>query len=287
MPANYELLDSRFMGLDAPYEEADFVVFGAPFDSTCSFRPGTRFAPAAMRRDFIGLETYSPYLDRDLADYKISDLGDLDLAIGAPNTCIKQISAFVTKLLADNKRPVMIGGEHLLTLATVKTLYEKYPQLHLIQMDAHTDLRDDYLGLKLSHAAVIRRCHEFLGDGRIYQFAIRSGEKSEFEWAKQHTDLHKFSLDGLKESIEVLKSKQVPVYFTLDLDVLDPSVFPGTGTPEPGGLSFDELRRAIASMEGLNLVGMDLMELSPHYDASGVSTAVACKLLREMLLTFA
>lgn len=163
-------------------------------------------------------------------------------------------------------------------------LARHYPDLQLLHFDAHTDLREDYLGNPWSHASVIKRCHDLLGDGRIHSFGIRSGEKAEFYWAKEHLDMHKFNFNGLEELVEQLDGK--PVYFTLDLDVLDPSIFPGTGTPEAGGVSFDELRIAITKLAGLNIVGLDVMELAPHYDHSGVSTAVACKIIREILLTF-
>ena len=187
-------------------------------------------------------------------------------------------------ILKDDKLPFLIGGEHLVTLGSIRAAARKYPDLHIIHLDAHTDLREDYLGVRLSHACVIRRCWEILGNGRIHQFGIRSGEKDEFEWAKSgHTSLNPFDLEGLEETVESLQGK--PVYFTLDLDVLDPSVFPGTGTPEPGGIDYMTLQRAvIAVCQNVCLVGCDVNELCPPYDASGVSTAVACKIIREMLL---
>ena len=179
---------------------------------------------------------------------------------------------------------MMIGGEHLVTFPVVKALMEKYPSLHIIHLDAHTDLRDEFLGRKLSHATVIRRCYDILGDGRIYQFGIRSGDKHEFDFAKNgHTHMQKFNFDGLDEVIEKIKDK--PVYITIDLDVLDPAVFPGTGTPEPGGMTFKDLLKAMKSFEKLNnVVGADLVELAPMLDSSNVSTVVAAKALREMIL---
>lgn len=273
-----------FMGCDAGYQEADIVLFGVPYDSTTSFRPGTRFAGSSIRNDSYGLETYSPYQDRDLGEGKIADLGDLELAIGSSEKVLAQIEETAEEILRDGKLPFMIGGEHLVTLGSVRAAVKHYPDLHILHFDAHTDLREDYLGVKLSHACVIRRCWEVLGDGRIHQFGIRSGEKAEFEWARSgHTDFHPFSLEGLEDTIQALKGKNV--YFTLDLDVLDPSVFPGTGTPEPGGISFLELMRgAVRVCRELNLVGCDVNELCPPCDPTGASTAVACKIIREMLL---
>ena len=273
-----------FLGCDAEYDEARVVLFGAPFDSTTSFRPGTRFAGPAIRGDSWGLETYSPYQDRDLTDCHIFDSGDLELAIGDSEKVLAVIEERAETILKDDKLPFLIGGEHLVTLGSIRAAARKYPDLHIIHLDAHTDLREDYLGVRLSHACVIRRCWEILGNGRIHQFGIRSGEKDEFEWAKSgHTSLHPFDLEGLEETVESLKGK--PVYFTLDLDVLDPSVFPGTGTPAPGGIDYMTLQRAvIAVCQNVCLVGCDVNELCPPYDASGVSTAVACKIIREMLL---
>jgi len=274
-----------FLGCDNDYGESAIVVFGAPFDSTTSFRPGTRFASKTMRGESYGLETYSPYQDKDLEDLAIFDGGDLELCFGDTQKALDMIESYTTRVLRDNKLPVMIGGEHLVTLGAVRAVARKYPDLHVIHFDAHADLRDDYLGVTLSHATVLHRVWDIIGDGRIYQFGIRSGERSEFQWGKDHVTTQKFNFNGLAEVVEKLAGK--PVYFTLDLDVLDPSVFPGTGTPEPGGVSFLELLEAIQQVSQLNLVGCDINELSPVYDQSGASTAVACKVLRELLLAMA
>lgn len=271
-----------FIGLDASFAEAECVVFGAGMDSTTSYRPGTRFAMATMRKESFGLETYSPYQDRDLEDIAVFDAGDLELPFGNPRKALDQIQEMTQAVLSANKRPCMVGGEHLVTLGAVEAAVKKYPDLRVIHFDAHTDLRDQYLGEKLSHASVIRRVHDLIGDDRIYQFGIRSGERAEFLWAKNHTILHKFDFTGLADAI--VQCQGYPVYLTIDLDVLDPSVFPGTGTPEAGGVSFNELLQAIMAVSQLNIVAMDLNELSPIYDQSGASTALACKVLRELLL---
>lgn len=273
-----------FIGCDAEYADSKMVIFGAPYDSTTSFRPGTRFASSAIRNESFGIETYSPYLDKDLEDVSIFDAGDIELPFGDTKATLKMLENMYRKISDDGKFPLMIGGEHSITSGPVKAMLEKYPDLHLIQFDAHTDLREDYLGVKESHASVIKRCWDMLGDGRIFQFGIRSGQKEEFEWAKTHTHLQKFNFDGLEDVVEKLKGK--PVFFTLDLDVLDPSEFPGTGTPEAGGVRFVELLEALKKISVLNIVAADMNELSPIYDQSGQSTALACKILREMMLMF-
>ena len=275
-----------FIGCEDEYEESKIVVFGAPFDSTTSFRPGTRFASATMRNESFGIETYSPYQDKDLEDVNVFDAGDLELSFGNSESALKDIEDATAEILEDGKIPFMIGGEHSVTLGSVRAVAEKYPDLHIIQFDAHTDLRDDYLGQYYSHASVIRRCWDIVGDDKIFQFGIRSGERAEWEFAKKHLHTTKFNFgnnfDELDKVVEKLKGK--PVYFTLDLDVLDPSEFPGTGTPEAGGVTFVELHKAIEKISKLNIVGLDMNELSPIYDHSGQSTALACKLLREILL---
>lgn len=275
----------NFIAAEADFDEARAVIFGAPFDGTTSFRPGTRFGPGAIRAESDGIETYSPYQNKDLEDIAVFDSGDLLLPFGNTEAVLEEICARTAEILEAGKMPVMLGGEHLVTLGAVRAMVQKYPELHIIHFDAHTDLRDDYLGERLSHATVIRRCHDLLGDGRIHQFGIRSGERAEWDFAFAHTDFHPFNVEDVLDVVLALGS-DVPVYVTLDLDVLDPSLFCGTGTPEAGGVFFQDLEEALLALEALNVVGFDMNELSPHYDASGVSTAVACKVLREMLLAY-
>ncbi len=274
-----------FIGCDCSYEESGIVLFGAPFDSTTSFRPGARFGSAAIRHESFGIETYSPYQDKDLTDIKVFDCGDLELCFGSPEAALKDIEEQTRGILNDGKLPIMLGGEHLVTLGAVRAVFEKYPKMHIIHFDAHADLRDDYLGANLSHACVIRRCHDLVGDGKIHQFCIRSGDREEFRFADSHTDMHKFDFDGLKELCEELSSDKLPVYLTIDLDCLDPSVFCGTGTPEAGGVNFTELLSAIIEVSRTEIVGADVNELAPMLDQSGASTAVACKVLRELILS--
>ena len=273
-----------FIGCDAPFEEAKIVLFGAPFDSTTSFRPGARFGPAAMRHESFGLETYSPYQDRDLTDYAVFDSGDLELCFGSSEAALADIEARAEKILSAGKLPLLLGGEHLVTLGSFRAVHKRYSDVHIIHFDAHADLREDYLGARLSHACVIRRCHGLVGDGRIHQFCIRSGDREEFRFAKAHTDLHPFDFEGLEALTQTLTQEGTPVYFTIDLDCLDPSAFPGTGTPEAGGVTFLQLLEAIRLVAKTHVVGADVNELAPMLDQSGVSTATACKVLRELLL---
>ena len=277
---------SQFIGCDKPYREADTVLFGAPYDSTTSFRPGTRFGPSAMRMESFGIETYSPALDKDLVDdTKVFDSGDIELPFGAPEPALKMIEERAAQILEDGKRPFLLGGEHLVTLGAFRAVQKKYPNVVIIHFDAHADLREDYLGNPLSHACVLRRCYDLIGDGRIFQFGIRSGTRDEFQFMKDgHVTTEPFADTTLKSVVASIP-KTTSVYLTIDMDVLDPSEFPGTGTQEAGGFRYPQL---VADMrlicENLNVVGMDNVELNPGLDPTGRSTALACKFLRECLL---
>jgi agmatinase len=281
---SFKKVDLSFQSCTSEYKDANVIIFSSPMDATTSFRPGTRFAGNAIRVDSIGVEWYSPYRDMDLKNYQTCDIGDLELPIGQVEGSLNVIYKTVKKILKDEKKPMMIGGEHLVTFPVVQALVEKYPDLHILHLDAHTDLREEFFGRKLSHATVIKRCHDLVGDGKIYQFGIRSGDASEFKWAAEgHTFLRKFDFVGLEKAVETLKNK--PVYITIDLDVLDPSIFPGTGTPEAGGMTYKELLGAMDQFAKLTqIVGADIVELSPMLDTSGTSTAVAAKTLREIIL---
>ena len=272
-----------FIGADREYQDAEMVLFGAPYDSTTSFRPGARFGPSAMRMESFGIETFSPYQDRDLEDAKVHDAGDLELPFGASGPMLEMVEAKAATILADGKMPVLLGGEHLVTLGAVRAAAKRFPTMRIIHFDAHADLREEYLSNPLSHACVLRRCHDILGDGRIFQFGIRSGTRDEFAFMEEgHVTTERHSCATLPK---LAFPEGTPVYLTVDLDVLDPSEFPGTGTQEAGGLRFRELLGALLDVFArFNVVAFDNVELAPSIDPSGRSTALACKLLREELL---
>lgn len=271
-----------YIGFDNDYEDSDIVVFGAPFDGTTSNRPGTRFASMYMRNESYALETYSPYMDMDLEDFSIFDGGDIELPFGNVEKTLSMIKSYTENILIDSKIPLMIGGEHLVSLPTIQACSEKYKDMVVIHFDAHADLRDEYMGEKLSHATVMRRVSDIVGSKNVYQYGIRSGTKEEFIWGKENTNFYPLTCSQFIDGFNV--DSQVPIYVTIDLDVLDPSIFPGTGTQEPGGIDFNTMMNIIAKFKRYNIVGADLVELSPHYDNTGVSTAVACKILRELTL---
>jgi agmatinase len=265
----------NFIGAESDLKSADIVIAGLPYDGTVSFRPGTRFGPASIRQVSDVIETYSPILDKDLTDYRIHDAGDIDLTIGNRDKILGEIRTWVGGFLDQGKKVVSLGGEHLVSFPVLEAYAEKYPGLSVVHLDAHADLREDYMGEKNSHATVMRRVSELIGLENIYTAGIRSGTREEFQMKRP------FTREQLMEKISAI---QGPVYLTLDLDVLDPSIFPGTGTPEPGGWTFRELMEVIYALKGNHVVGADIVELSPPFDPQGNSSIVAAKILREILL---
>jgi agmatinase len=268
------------------YEEAQAVIYGMPMDWTVSYRPGSRFGPQRIREVSIGLEEYSPYLDRELDDVNYFDAGDIPLPFGNASKSLDLIAGFIRQLMQDGKVPVGMGGEHLVSWPVMKTVADNYKDLAIIHMDAHTDLRVEYEGEPLSHSTPIRKIAEYIGPKNVYSFGIRSGMKEEFDWAKENgMQIAKFEvLEPLKEVLPTLAGR--PVYVTIDIDVLDPAHAPGTGTVDCGGITSRELLASIHAIanSGVNVVGFDLVEVAPIYDSSEQTANTASKLLREMIL---
>ncbi|SDI59472.1 agmatinase [Planococcus glaciei] len=268
------------------YEESKAVLYGMPMDWTVSYRPGSRFGPNKIREVSIGLEEYSPYLDRELEDVKFFDAGDIPLPFGNPEKSLLEIETYVHTLLADNKIPMGMGGEHLVSLPVMKAVASKYDDLAIIHFDAHTDLRENYEGEEYSHSTPIRKIADHIGPTNVYSFGIRSGMKEEFQWAKENgMHISKFEvLEPLKEILPTLEGRNV--YVTIDMDVLDPAHAPGTGTVDAGGITSRELLASIHAIaaSGVNVVGFDLVELAPVYDHSDHTANTASKLIREMIL---
>ncbi|MFO7253905.1 agmatinase [Limnochorda sp.] len=282
--------ESPFLEARASYEEAGPVLLGLPLDATVSFRPGTRFGPARIRAVSEGLESYSPVLDRDLTDVALHDGGSLLLPYAQVETALDRIEEAVSVLVEEGRWPFLLGGEHLVTLGVLRALAQHYPDLVVIQLDAHADQRDVYLGERLSHATVMRRAGELLGPERIYQVGIRSGDREEMAWARAHSRLLPADPGEALAALAALPRElgDRPVYVTIDLDVVDPGLAPGVGTPEPGGWTGSQLLAAIYTLQPLNVVGCDLVELSPPHDGPGEAAAfLAAKVVREALLAWA
>lgn len=275
-----------FIGAQQDYENSRVVLYGMPMDWTVSYRPGSRFGPGRIREVSIGLEEYSPYLDRELEEISYFDAGDIPLPFGNAAKSLELIENYIDGLLADGKFPLGMGGEHLVSWPVMKAVAKKYPGLAIIHMDAHTDLRTEYEGEPLSHSTPIRKIAELIGPENVYSFGIRSGMKEEFQWAKEKgMHISKFEvLEPLKEILPQLAGR--PVYVTIDIDVLDPAHAPGTGTVDAGGITSKELLAAIHAIahSEVNVVGGDLVEVAPIYDSSEQTANTASKLIREMLL---
>jgi agmatinase len=277
------ITNSSFLESRDDYRNARIILLGAPLDITSSFRMGSREAPQAVRAASQGLEEYSPRLDRNLGECAVYDAGDLLLPPGNLQACLNRIGQACRFIADDGKIPFMLGGEHLVTLPAVQTMAEFFPGLAVLQFDAHADLRDDYLGESLSHATVLRRICEVVGDNNVYQFGIRSGTRDEFQYGHSHTHFYPFeAARTLRSCLPDLKER--PVYVTLDIDILDPAYAPGTGTPEPGGIQPAEIFEVLTVLQELQVVGLDIVELAPAYDASGITAMLVAKMTREGLL---
>ncbi|WNQ11054.1 agmatinase [Paenibacillus aurantius] len=274
-----------FIASSPDYENAKAVIYGMPMDYTVSFRPGSRFGPSRIREVSIGLEEYSPYLDKDLSEARYFDAGDLPLPFGNPGRALDMIGDYVKGLLDDGKFPLGLGGEHLVSWPVIREVYKKYPDLALIHIDAHADLREQYEGEPLSHSTPIRKAAELMGGRNVYQFGIRSGTREEFRYARENINFYPFDvLEPLQKVLPELAGR--PVYLTIDIDVLDPSAAPGTGTAEAGGITSKELLAAVHALagEGIHVVGADVVEVAPVYDPSEQTPIVASKLVREIIL---
>jgi len=277
-------IETNYISAIASFEKSRGVILGCPYDGSASFRPGARFGPSAIRRASWGIETYSPYFRRDLSQLTVHDMGDLELPQGEKKGSLGLIRQAIRRILSKKKFPILLGGDHLITLPIVEEILRVYPSFHLLQIDAHADLREDYLGDTLSHCTVMKRVVDRLGEGRLFQIGIRSGIEEEFRLAGRMKSIIPLDQDSLRSMVKRFRNK--PVYITLDLDVIDPSLLPGVGTPEPGGLTFQEFLSLLKEIQSLHVIGFDIVELTPDYDPTRISSITAAVILREMLLAF-
>ena len=269
-------LEKNFIGANVDFDTSKIIMLGMPFDGTCTNRPGARFAPQQIRVESVGIEEYSPYFNTNLSDLNFYDAGELELPFGATNEALKIIEKNTDEIYRQNKKILGIGGEHLVTLGSIRGILKHFDNVAIVHFDAHTDLREQYLGVELTHSGVMYQISCLVGFENIVQIGIRSGEKEEFELMKKYsTQIYK--------PCELERFKDKNIFVTIDLDVLDPSIMSGTGTPEAGGLSYRELMEWILELKKYNIIGADIVELAPDLDPTKVSTATACKLIREVL----
>lgn len=269
-------LEKNFIGSSDDFDNSKIIMLGMPFDGTCTNRPGARFAPQQIRVESVGIEEYSTYFNTNLSDLMFFDAGELELPFGAPKEALEIIEKNTNEIYSLNKKILGIGGEHLVTLGTIKGILKHYKDIAVVHFDAHTDLREQYLGIELTHSGVMLQIAKLIGFENIMQIGIRSGEKEEFEL------MEKYSTRAYRPK-ELQKFADKKIFVTIDLDVLDPSIMSGTGTPEAGGLTYKELMQWIVELKNYNIIGADIVELAPDLDITKVSTATACKLIREVL----
>ena len=279
-PELFETEGAIYMGARRDPFGCAVGLFGVPYDGTTSFRPGTRFGPAAIREVSSGLESYCPQLDRDLEDLAFADLGAVAIPCGAPEPVVAAVKAATEAVLALGLKPLMLGGEHSISSGAVAAVAAQHPDLVLVQLDAHADLRHEWLGAQHSHACAMRRCLEVLPSQQLLQIAIRSGSREEFSELRQSGRL--VAIERMAEALKPLRGQ--PIYLTVDLDWFDPAVMAGTGTPEPGGFLWSHFAALVEELRHHNLVAADVVELAPMLDASGVSSLLAAKVVRSLLL---
>ena len=282
----FETDGAIFMGSNRTIKNSSIGIYGVPYDGTTSFRPGSRFGPTSIREISHGIETYCPEFELDLCDLNYSDFGSLKIPYGAPEPVIKSVENITVELINNKIKPLMLGGEHSMTIGAVKGASKFYSDLVLIQLDAHADLRDKWLGSKYNHACTMRRCLEVIASDHLLQVGIRSGTREEFAELKSEQRLIRLDPENNTNVFEQALSNLLgkPIYLTIDLDWFDPSVLPGTGTPEPGGFFWHNFSNILKILRKHNVVAADIVELSPQLDASGISSVLAAKTTRSVLM---
>ncbi len=268
------IFNSAYMGSRDAAGPGASILLGCPLDATSCFRAGTRFAPESIRKASWTLETYSPYLKADLDEIAFHDAGSLELRQGDLSFSLEAIEAAVAEIGQNGSKPLLLGGEHLITYPALKALKGRFEGIQIVHFDAHCDLRNEYEGQRLSHATVMKRVSD-LGGSKVFSIGIRSGTRQEFE---------EVLLVGSPQLLAARLAREKPIYVTFDMDVLDPSCAPGVTTPEPGGLSFNEVMEYFSVLKGKDIIGADIVELSPDYDTTLVSSISAAKIAREMLM---
>ncbi len=277
---------SIFMAANRVIENCKIVLYGVPYDGTTSFRPGARFGPSAIREVSNGIETFCPELEIDLEDLNFADIGSLKVNYGDPKPVIDQVEKVTYQLINAGKKPLMLGGEHSITIGAVKASADHFNNLIVIQLDAHADLREEWLGSMYSHACTMRRCLDFLPNKKIFQIGIRSGTRNEFREMKEYNRLIHYGKNQPAQYLAnaLINYKDNPIYLTIDLDWFDPSVMPGTGTPEPGGYFWNDFSQIINILKEYKIIGADVVELAPQLDNSGISSILAAKVVRSLLM---
>jgi len=281
-----------FGGFEVDRGRARFSLIGFPFDSTSSHRSGQRYGPLFVREASMNIESNGYSVDGFIEDVPVYDEGDLAVVHGDPVESVERLSKVVSEVVGEGKRVVVIGGEHVATIGVIRGLRALGVKPCILAFDAHLDLRFEYLGVKYSHACVMRRALEILGDIQLTYVGVRAYSREELEIARSKRNIEIITVRavetlGLANVVAQVRrslSKCESIYVTIDMDVYDPSHAPGVGNPEPGGLSARELLPVVAGVIDERVVGIDVVEVTPPYDQGGVTSVLAAKTLQEALI---
>ncbi len=278
--------EPRFIACRASLADAGIVLFGIPFEGRVNLRRGADHGPRELRLASDSIETYSPFLGRDLEDLAIADLGDCELGDGTPREQLARAREEIRRFWRPGLRPVMLGGDHTATLAVIEVLAPAIPDLRILQLDAHPDLREEFLGERYNYASAMARVMDVVAPERVFQVGMRTGAREEYQRKAPHLfPAHRVKpLEAVRGLLPELQAH--PLYVTIDVDVLDPSEAPGTGAPEPCGLTATELVEIVRLLAPCQIVGTDLMEVAQAWDPSGRTGITASWILREAILTW-
>jgi agmatinase len=276
----------RFIACTHPPADARVFLFGIPFEGSVNLRKGAHRGPREIRLASDSIETYSPALGLDLEELALADLGDCHVPGGLPRDALAAVRDQLSEFWSPEKRIVMLGGDHTATLPVIEVLAPRLPDLRVLQFDAHPDTREAFLGERYCYASAMARVMDVVPPDRVYQVGMRTGSREEFETRRPH--FFPTTLTSPREAVRRILPELArhPLYVTIDIDVLDPSEAPGTGSPEPGGLRVPEVVQLIRLLEGCNVVGTDLVEVAHAHDPSGRTGIAASWILREAILTF-
>ncbi|MGB9914579.1 MAG: agmatinase [Candidatus Bathyarchaeales archaeon] len=289
--SNWELFVSQsnvFSGFQKPFEKSRYMIFGVPFDVTSTYRTGARFGPTAIRQASLNIETYSFRTGVDVEDVPLHDLGDLHVST-SPEKTVDLLRLVVEDILAAGKIPIAIGGEHTITLGILKGFGSKAKETAVVSFDAHLDLRQEFMGLKLSHTTFMQLINEEVTPAKIVEVGTRAICRDELAYAKKAEipffTAHQVQKEGTAQIIKQLKELLAPykhVYLTVDMDVLDPAFAPAVQNPESEGIETHALLDILCALCDKRVIGFDVVEIAPVYD-QGISAVAAAKVIFEML----
>jgi agmatinase len=277
-----------FSGFEKTFEEADYVILGVPFDFISTYRTGARFGPSAIRQASLNIETYSFRTGIDMEDLQLHDLGDLAISADTEKT-LERLSLVIKDLIEVGKKPVTIGGEHTITFGILKGLGDKASKTVVVSFDAHLDLRNEFMGVKLGHTTFMRRINEEIKPAKIIAVGTRAVCREELAYAKNigiefftSQQIRSEGAGHVAKQLEEKLARYENIYLSVDMDVLDPAYAPAVQNPEPEGLEPHVLLDILCGVCDERVIGVDVVEVAPHYD-EGMSAIQAAKIVCEML----